>query len=128
MPIQMEIARDGRVLVCRFTGTFSMKDIKDIEKEDALHRDKMTPHKVHSLLIFQNVSNLPPGLLSPMRKPPSMFHPNSGNIVLISTNQFVNAIASTVASFGQKDKFRFLTSEEEGWRFLDGLLTQEKQL
>lgn len=128
MTVFTEIEREGRVIVYRFVGNTTLNEIQSTDASDAIHRDSMTPHKVHTLLNFLEVGTLPIGILAPSQRPPAITHPNSGNVILISDSLFVNAIAATSASLTGMTNFRYFKTADEAWTYIDALLAYEKQI
>ena len=128
MTVLTEIEREGRVIVYRFVGNITLKEIQSTDAADAIHRDKMTPHKVHTLLNFLEVGKLPTGILAPSQRPPAITHPNSGYVILISNSTFVNAIAAASANLTGMTNFRYFKTADEAWVYIDALLAHEKQI
>jgi hypothetical protein len=89
---------------------------------DAYH--SQAPHRVHTLCIY-DARQIPLGVLQLRHGAPSLVHPNSGHMIIVSSWAALRAIAGVVYKISHYERGRFFDTEQEALAFLRQVIASE---
>src|SRR5258708_4975429 len=125
MPIKIELLRDGRVILQTYTDPLDMMElIQNVKKLQTEVLDHAT-RRVHTLTDATGVTRLPSNLLSGGAASIKNVHPMGGEIVIVTSNNFINTMSNLFKRVVPKYKISVFTTLEAGWAEIDRILAQE---
>jgi hypothetical protein len=123
MPVTMEPCESGHVLRFVFTDPWTIAEMLALyPASDAYH--SQAPHRVHTLCIY-NARQIPLGVLQLRHGAPSLVHPNSGRMVIVSSWAALRAIVGVIYKISHYEQGRFFDTEEEALAFLRQIIASE---
>ncbi len=124
MPITVELIRENRVVLQTYSEPLNSTDMNHLRNQMENDILPSAAGKVHVIADLRDVENLPGTILSSgsgmMRKP----HPNTGQIIFITSNGFVSAMANIFAKLAPKQSVIAVRSLEEAYKEVDALLAK----
>jgi hypothetical protein len=126
MTIEIELVREGRVILQRYSDPLSMNEIAANVKR--LHRevlDKAT-QPVHTITDITHVTKLPSNMLSGGIESIRTVHPMGGQIIIVSNNRFLNVMAGVFKRLAVKYKVTLVQTLDAAWVEADRILAEEK--
>src|SRR5258708_3468498 len=125
MPIKIELLRDGRVILQTYTDPLDMMElIQNVKKLQSEILDHAT-RRVHTLTDATGVTKLPSNLLSGGAASVKNVHPMSGEIVIVTSNNFINTMSSLFGKIVPQYKVTVWKTMEDGWAEIDRILARE---
>ena len=124
MPVQIELIRENTVVLQTYSEPLDSRQM--IELRDQMDQVILpsAAGKMPIIADFSNIRNLPGTILtsgtSMIRKP----HANSGQIIFVTSNAFVNAMAHTFARLSFKQSIKVVQSLEKAYQAVDALLSE----
>ncbi len=126
MTIEVELLRDGRVLLQRYSDPITLTEISaNVKRVQAEIMDKAT-QPVHTIVDMTQVHKLPSNMLSGGVDSIKAVHPMSGQIVIVSNNQFINVMANVFKRIVDKYKVTVVHTVDDAWVEIDRILTEEQ--
>lgn len=129
MPSRTELLKGGRVLLLTYTDPMTTADLQQALGE-LHHVCEAASAPVHTITDISTVTNLPPKIVSFLRyNPYSPFkNPNTGTFIVIVRSRFVGTIVNTLASLSRGFDIRSVSTMEQAWVQVDGILAAETQV
>jgi hypothetical protein len=127
MPITVELREDGHVIYSVFSYPYSLEEaVAGREKEKAF-RDKGSG-VIHTFLNLSASGKPPSGVLKVAREGPSFIHPTRGKIVIVGASFFSQTIVQMASKLARRrfENISFFQTEDQAWKFLRELITQEQ--
>ena len=127
MSFEVRACRNDRVMLFSYAEPITAMDIESAFEKFRVVADKATA-PVHSVSDLSLVSLLPANMLGFVRSPQSpICHPNAGQMVVVSRNNFVGAVMSAIARLMPQARIHPVPSMEQAWIKIDDILAQEAQ-
>jgi hypothetical protein len=125
MPVQVEIHREGRAVLQTYLDPLDMREV--IEKHDWIVKQVLdhATKPVHSITDMRTLSRLPSNILSQGLSAISTVHPMGGEIILVTTNAFLNTMANVFKKAVRKYNVSLFQTMDEAWAYVDKLLASE---
>ena len=117
MPITMDIRENGWVLYLVLTDPWTVEEMWHFVEENRRYRDQC-PHTVHVCYNLHDNKYLPPNVLRLSHGAPDVYHPRSGQVVLVGANPTVRSIIEIIFRLVRYDKFKFFSNEQDAWLYL----------
>ena len=122
MPIQTTLIRENKVVLQSYTEPLNNNEMNELRM---LMEEVIFPSakgKLHVIADFSGIQNVPGTILSSgsamLRTP----HPNTGYIILVTSNAFINGMARMLVRLSPKQSFIVVRSLEEAYQEVDALL------
>ncbi len=122
MPIQVELIKDNRVVLQTYSDPLNNHELNQLKNQMANEILPAASGKLHVIADFRDVHNLPSTILnsgSSMLKTP---HANTGLIICVTSNAFINAMANILVKLTPKQPVKVVRTLEEAMKTVDGLL------
>ena len=125
MPIVNQLLRDGRVILQTYTDPLDMIEL--IKNAQTLQHDFLdhATKRVHTITDATGVTKLPTNLLSGGAASVKNVHPMSGEIVIVTSNNFINTMSSLFGKIVPQYKVTVWKTMEDGWAEIDRILARE---
>ena len=125
MSFEVQTLRNDRVMLFTYHEPVTNSDIeKAFEKFRGVADLASAP--VHSVSDLSRVTLLPANLMGAVRSPKSpICHPNAGQMVVVSRNNFVGAVMSAIARLMPQAQILSVPSMEQALLKIDAILEQE---
>ncbi len=123
MPVTMEICEAGHVLRFVYTDPWILPDMLAFYPASDAYFTR-APHRVHTLCRY-DARQIPLGVLQLRHGAPSLVHPNSGHLVIVSSWIALRAIVGVVFRIANYDRGKFFDTEEEALAFLRQVVASE---
>jgi len=124
MPIKVEMIRENKVVLQTYSEPLKSTDMTILRNQMENVILPSASGKVHVIADLRDIQNLPGTILSSgsgmLRTP----HPNTGQIIFITSNGFVSAMANIFAKLAPKQSVIAARSLEEAYKEVDALLAQ----
>ncbi len=124
MPIQTEMIRENRVILQTYSEPLKSHEMNDLR---TLMQNLILPSasdKLHIIADFSAIQNVPGTILSSgsgmLRTP----HSNTGQIICVTSNTFIKAMANIFVKLAPKHTFSIVGSLEEAYKEVDTLLLE----
>lgn len=122
MPIQVEMIRENKVVLQTYTDPLNSSDLNNLRNQMENNILPSASGKIHVIADFSGVKNLPGTILSSgsgmLRTP----HSNTGQIICVTRNSFVNAMAKIFVKLSPKQPVMVMQSLDEAYKVVDALL------
>ena len=122
MPVQTEMIRENRVILQTYSEPLNAHDMNNLR---ALMEDVIFPAasgKLHVIADFSNIQNVPGTILSSGSSMLRVPHRNTGKIILVTSNAFINSMARILVRLSPRQSFIAVDSLEEAYKEVDALL------
>lgn len=125
MPIQITLIKEKHVVLQTYSDPINSADMQQLRQMMDDDIFALSTHKLHIIADFRSVWNLPGTILSNGSSMLVKAHPNTGNIICVTQNSFVQAMTRIMSALSPKYTFKMVTSLEEAYAEIDRLLTQD---
>src|SRR5687767_12776037 len=125
MPIHFELCENDRIMVIRISDPWEAGNMTALYPTQQEYLDKTT-QKLHTLLDMTGAQQMPKNVLRARYNAPSVNHPNSGELALVSNNMLIRSLADIGFRIIQFQKVRFFTQVDEAWNHLRSLIAEER--
>lgn len=123
MPIHVELIKQNRVVLQTYSDPLTNQDLIQLKNQMVNEILPAATGKLHVIADLRDISNLPGTILnsgSSMLRTP---HANTGLVICVTSNAFINAMARILAKLVPKQPVKVMTSLEEAYKEVDALLT-----
>src|SRR5690242_17175707 len=111
MPVTMEIQRDGRLLVWKFSHPWTVEEVASFASEVKNRMDN-APWMIHSLVDLREMKAIPPRVLS-LRNTSTWNHPHSGYTLFLGGSAFAQSLVNTLFRLVHFERIKFFGTEQE---------------
>lgn len=125
MPIHFELCENERVMYVKISDPWEAADMMALYPIQKEYLDKST-QKLHTLLDMTGAHQMPKNVLRARYNAPSVNHPNSGELALVSTNMLVRSLADIGFRIIQFQHVRFFTEVDAAWKYLRDTIADER--
>jgi hypothetical protein len=124
MPIETELIKDNRVVLQTYRNPLTTEDFHELKKvmEDEIL--SKSQHVVHIIADFRGVSSVPRTILTSGINMMNRAHPNTGIVVCVIENEFINAIARIFSGVLSSRRVRLVKSIQSAYETIDLLLAE----
>lgn len=122
MPIQTEMIRENRVVLQTYSEPLNTNEMNDLR---TLMQNVILPSargKLHIIADFSAIQNLPGTILSSGSEMLRTPHSNTGQIICVTPNSFIKAMANIFVKLAPKHTFSVVGSLEAAYKEVDTLL------
>jgi hypothetical protein len=126
MPIDLEIIREGRIVVLNYGESFTMGELTQIVER--MHREvfNISPKRVYSIVNFLKVTKMPPNVVGQALQKFRVPHPNEGETAVVLRNRFFVSMGTVYNKIARPIRKTYLFSTlDEAITFLDRLMATE---
>jgi hypothetical protein len=125
MPIHFELCENNRVMYVRISDPWEASEMTALYPTQKTYLDLAT-RKLHTLLDMTDAHQMPKNVLRTRLNAPSVNHPNSGELALVSSNMLVRSLADIGFRISQFQHVRFFTNVDDAWNYLRGAIADER--
>lgn len=125
MTADIQVARNGRVVVAKYTGSLTAEDISTVANflSDSL---RQAPLPIHNISDLTDVTSFPPNTLSVIRSIQKILrHPMMATFVIVTSNAFYHAMINAIVRMFPFLKVKVIKELPEAWTEIDRLLAAE---
>ena len=126
MPIEIQLMREGRVIVEIFTDPLDMDDIVQNLKNHHEILDR-SDKPIHSITDTTGLTRLPSNVLGNSRRSFATAHPLAGVNVVVTSNAFFKVVAELFIKVVPHYKIKIYKTMNEGWAEIDRILAEEQE-
>ena len=114
MTIVMELRENNKVIYYHVTPPTTLREVVQTYPKNEALRDQYQ-HTIHTILDLSDVRLLPTDILAVRHSSPSLRHPRSGMVFVVTTNAFIVGIAEILSRLANTNRIRVVRTVDEAW-------------
>jgi len=123
VPIHVELIKENKVILQTYSDPLMNNDLGTLKNRMVNEFLPAATGKLHVIANFQDIENLPGTILSSGSSMLQTPHPNTGLIICVTPNSFLNAMAHILAKLAPKQPLKVVKTLEEAYEEVDKLLS-----
>ena len=123
MPIQVDLIKENKVVLQTYSDPLTNYDLGNLKNQMVNEILPSATGKLHVIADLQNIRNLPGTILSSGSSMLQSPHPNTGLVICVTSNSFLNAMAHILAKLVPKQPVKVVKTLEEAYKEVDRLLS-----
>ncbi len=124
MPIQVELIKENKVVLQTYSEPLNNTDMNNLRNQMVNEILPSATGKLHVIADFREIQNLPGTILSSGSSMLRTPHANTGLVICVTSNAFINAMAHILAKLAPKQPLKVVQTLEEAYKEVDALLLQ----
>ena len=125
MPIQVELIKGNRVVLQTYSDPLTNLDLGHLKSRMLNEFLPFATGKLHVIADLRSVRNLPGTILSSGSSMLQSPHANTGLVICVTSNAFINRMAQILAKLAPKQPVKVMNSLDEAYKEVDMLLASE---
>jgi hypothetical protein len=125
MPATVSLVHNNRILHYVFEDPVNFKDINAVEDQAKPWYDR-ADRKLHIFIDIRLLRHLPDGFFR-VRSNHELTHRNAGNIAVLGSSVYLQAMAETIFRLTRNKRFQFFDPSrvDAAWKYLDEVIASE---
>ena len=123
MPVHVELIKNNNVVLQTYSDPLTNLDLSQLKNQMTNEILPAATGKLHVIADLRNIQNLPGTILSSGSSMLQTPHANTGLIICVTSNSFLNAMAHILVKLVPKQPVKVMKTLEEAYEEVDMLLS-----
>ena len=123
MPVHVELIKNNNVVLQTYSDPLTNLDLSQLKNQMTNEILPAATGKLHVIADLRNIQNLPGTILSSGSSMLQTPHANTGLIICVTSNSFLNAMAHILVKLVPKQPVKVMKTLEEAYKEVDTLLS-----